>query len=81
MPIPGLRGLGLSTVLQRAVTDFVAEDMATYAAALAYQVLFSLFPFLLFFVTLLGFLEIPSFFAWRRQHAAPVLPMRQPWGR
>ncbi len=44
MPIPGLRGLGRGTVLQRGVTDFVAEDMATYAAALAYQVLFSLFP-------------------------------------
>ena len=80
MPIPGLRGLGRGTVLQRGVTDFVAEDMATYAAALAYQVLFSLFP-LIFFVTLLGFLEIPSFFEWRRQHAATVLPMRQPWGR
>jgi uncharacterized BrkB/YihY/UPF0761 family membrane protein len=50
MDIPGLRGLGLGTMLQRAITDFSADDMATYAAALAYQVLCSLFPFLLFFL-------------------------------
>ena len=48
MHIPGLRGLGPGSVLKRSVTDFIADDMATYAAALAYQVLFSLFPFILF---------------------------------
>src|SRR5919199_6619743 len=74
MHIPGLRGVGPGTVLKHAVTDFIADDMATYAAALAYQVLFSLFPFILFFVTLLGFLEIPSFFDWLRQQAATLLP-------
>lgn len=48
--------------------------MATYAAALAYQVLFSLFPFLIFLVALLGFLQVPEFFDWLRQQAAALLP-------
>jgi membrane protein len=54
--------------------DFIADDMTTYAAALAYQVLFSLFPFLLFLVSLLGFLNIPQFFTWLQQQAQTVLP-------
>jgi membrane protein len=74
MQLPGLRGLGLGGVLKRSVTDFLADDMATYAAALAYQVLFSLFPFIIFLVSLLGFLNIPDFFDWLRDQAAAVLP-------
>jgi len=48
--------------------------MSTYAAALAYHVLFSLFPFIIFLVALLGFLDIPEFFDWLRQQAEIVLP-------
>ena len=48
--------------------------MPTYAAALAYRVLFSLFPFLIFLTTLLGFLGLPEFFSWIREQAAYVLP-------
>src|SRR5687767_9835601 len=48
--------------------------MPTYAAALAYRVLFSLFPFLIFLTTLLGFLGIPAVFEWLREQAAYVLP-------
>ena len=61
-------------VLRRSLKSFVAHDMATYAAALAYQVLFSLFPFLIFLVALLGFLQVPEFFDWLRQQAAVLLP-------
>jgi membrane protein len=74
MHIPGLRGLGLGTLVKQSVTDFIADDMPTYAAALAYQVLFSLFPFLLFLLSLLGFLNIPQFFTWLQQQAQTVLP-------
>lgn len=48
--------------------------MSTYAAALAYRVLFSLFPFLVFLTTLLGFLGLPEFFDWMRAQAAYLLP-------
>jgi membrane protein len=43
-----LRGLGFGTLMKRTVKAFLDDDMLTYASALAYQVLFSLFPFLLF---------------------------------
>ena len=74
MHIPGLRGLGPGTVVKQAIMDFLADDMPTYAAALAYQVLFSLFPFLLFLLALLGFLNIPQFFTWLQQQAQTLLP-------
>jgi membrane protein len=74
MHIPGLRGLGPGTVVKQAIMDFLADDMPTYAPALAYQVLFSLFPFLLFLLALLGFLNIPQFFTWLQQQAQTVLP-------
>ncbi len=48
--------------------------MPTYAAALAYRVLFSLFPFLIFLTALLGFFRMPQLFDWLREQAAYVLP-------
>lgn len=68
------RGLELTGALRRALARFAQHDMATYAAALAYHVLFSLFPFLIFLIALLGFLSVPEFFEWLRQQAAAVLP-------
>ncbi|SDH90851.1 YihY/virulence factor BrkB family protein [Pseudomonas panipatensis] len=73
MDLRGLR-LGPWTLLKLTVTKFLEDQMPTYAAALAYQGLFSLFPFLLFLIALLGFLHLPEFFAWLREQAAYVLP-------
>ena len=74
MQIPGFRGLGIARVVKEAVTDFFKHDMTTYASALAYQVFFSLFPFIIFLVALLGFLRLSSFFDWLRQHSQMMLP-------
>jgi membrane protein len=74
MQIPGLRGLGPWQLIKRTVKDFSADDMTTYASALAYQALFSIFPFIIFLIALLGFLNIPQFFDWLRQQAQTVLP-------
>lgn len=74
MRIPGLRGISPLTIVKDSVKDFLADDMTTYASALSYQVLFSLFPFILFLIALLGFLNMSSFFDWLRQHAAMMLP-------
>ncbi len=74
MNIPGLRGLGPWTVLKRSVKDFFDDKMMTYAAALAYQVLFAIFPFVIFLVALLGFLNLSDFFDWLLQQAQVVLP-------
>lgn len=50
MIFPDMRGLPLHRVIMRTVTEFVDDEMSTYASALAYQMLFSLFPFILFLI-------------------------------
>jgi len=74
MAILDTRGIGAFTLLKRTFKEFSDDDMSTYASALAYRALFSLFPFLLFLMALLGFLQLPEFFAWLREQAALVLP-------
>lgn len=74
MRIPGLRGMSLFRLIKESVKDFFDDDMTTYASALAYQVFFSLFPFILFLIALLGFLKLSSFFEWLRQHSQMLLP-------
>ena len=71
-----MRGLGLGPwkLISLTVKEFLDDEMPTYAAALAYQGLFSLFPFLLFLIALLGFLHLPEFFDYLRQQADYVLP-------
>ncbi len=74
MSLPGLQGESLSAVLKRAFKGFTAHDMATYAAALAYQALFSMFPFLLFLIALLGFINREDFFTWMLDQAQAAFP-------
>jgi membrane protein len=74
MRIPGLRGLGPMKLFKDSVRDFFADDMTTYASALSYQIFFSLFPFIIFLIALLGFLQLPSFFDWLRARAQMMFP-------
>ncbi len=74
MRIAGFRGLSFGTVMRHAVKDFVEDDLMTYAAALAFHVLFAIFPFLVFLVALLGLLQLSDFFEWLLQQAQYVLP-------
>lgn len=78
MPIPvsGKRKISPFKVAKDAISDFVDDDMTTYASALAYQVLFSIFPFVIFLIALLGFLRLSSFFIWLREHAQLVFPQQ-----
>ncbi|MBD1552744.1 YihY/virulence factor BrkB family protein [Pseudomonas typographi] len=69
-----MRHLPLKTLMVRTVKEFVDDEMSTYASALAYQMLFSLFPFILFLISLVGFLHLPDFFGWLRTQASLVLP-------
>ena len=61
-------------VTKKAVQGFGKHEMTTYAAALSYQVFFSLFPFLIFLISLLGFLGIPEFFSWLQQQVTNLVP-------
>ena len=69
-----LRKLSPFKVMVRTVSEFLDDEMSTYASALAYQMLFSLFPFLLFLIALIGFLHLPDFFSWLRLQSELVLP-------
>lgn len=72
--MPGERRASAMNVLKNAVNDFFADDMTTYASALAYQVFFSIFPFIIFLIALLAFLQLEGFFEWLRQHSQMMLP-------
>jgi membrane protein len=74
MIFPDMKGVPLHRVMVRTVTEFVDDEMSTYASALAYQMLFSLFPFILFLIALIGFLHLPDFFSWLRLQSELVLP-------
>lgn len=69
-----LRGFGLVELLKCTVKGFIEDEMPIYASALAFQMLFSLFPFLLFLIALIGFLDLQKFFDWLQQQAALFLP-------
>jgi membrane protein len=74
MGVPGFRGLRFRDVGKRAVADFIEDDMMTYASAMSYHVFFALFPFIIFLLALLSFLNIPEFFDWILQRADTMLP-------
>src|SRR5215212_3339717 len=64
--------------LIKAAQKFGEDDMRYYAAALTYQVFFSLFPFLIFFVALLGALDLLGYFDRLLDQAQVVLPEQAP---
>ncbi|VVN32443.1 hypothetical protein PS645_04900 [Pseudomonas fluorescens] len=74
MIFPDMKGMPITRVMVRTVKEFVNDEMSTYASALAYQMLFSLFPFILFLIALIGFLHLPDFFSWLRLQSELVLP-------
>lgn len=67
-----IRSLGGVSV--RSVKEFIADDMTTYAAALAYQIFFALFPFIIFLVALLGLFQVPQLLDFLLNQAQNVLP-------
>jgi membrane protein len=62
--------------LVRSIKKFNEDDMAVYAAALSYQLLFSIFPFMIFFLALLSLLNITEIFDWLLNQAQIILPER-----
>lgn len=74
MRIPGFEGLTPLDVAKHAVKDFFADDMMTYAAALAFHVMLALFPFVIFLLTLLGALGLSEFFDWLLEQGRAGLP-------
>lgn len=74
MPQPRSGRPGPVAVLRQSLGDFSRDAMSVYASALAYRLLFALFPFAVFLVALLAFLDLPQLFTWLREQAATVVP-------
>ena len=74
MPVPGFGGESPVDLTKRSFKTFIKDDMGTYAAALSYQALFAIFPFLLFLISFLGFLHMPQFFDWLLEQAQAAFP-------
>ncbi|MGF1471578.1 MAG: YihY/virulence factor BrkB family protein [Rubrobacteraceae bacterium] len=62
------------TAMKRAGKEFSEDDLMTYSAAVAYQVFFSLFPFIIFLIALLGFLQLQSVFDFLLKQSKAVMP-------
>jgi membrane protein len=67
-------GRGWFQTLKSAVKEFSADDMMTYASAVSYQVFFSLFPFIIFLLALLGFLDLQPVFDFLLDQARALIP-------
>ncbi|GIZ53698.1 YihY/virulence factor BrkB family protein [Noviherbaspirillum aridicola] len=76
MNIPGFHGMRAGSVLWSAARNFLNNDMLTYAAALAYQLLFSLFPLFIFLIALVGAFHLPDFMPWLLEQASLFLPQQ-----
>lgn len=74
MPFIDLRGVSWWTIARRTAKDFIDDELPTYASALAFQLFFSLFPFLLFLIALIAVLDAQPVFDWLHQQAELVLP-------
>jgi membrane protein len=74
MRIPGFAEHTPWEVIRHAVLAFRDDDMATYAAALAFHLLLALFPFVIFLLTLLGAAGLAAFFDQLLGQARSTLP-------
>ena len=72
--LPAVKPFG--QVIKGAVRRFNAHDMSTYAYALAFQAFFSVFPFLIFLIALLGFIGVPQFFNWLKEQVTLLVPQQ-----
>ena len=69
-----LRGLGLRRLAAETFRGFYEDDILTYAAAVAYQALYALFPFIIVLLALFSFLDQPELFQWLLDHSRRFLP-------
>lgn len=71
---PDLRDVRLFDFGKRVIQGYIRDDMPLYAAALSFHGLLAIFPFLIFLLGLLSFLQIPGFFDWVIEQANVALP-------
>src|SRR5829696_3011899 len=76
MRVLGLGGLNVGELGKRSIRSFLEHRMLTHAAALAYQGLFALFPFIIFLGVLLVVLQVDDFFEGLSEQARSQPPQQ-----
>jgi len=76
MRVLGLGGLKVGELGKRSIRSFLEHSMLTHAAALAYQGLFALFPFIIFLGVLLVVLQVDDFFEGLSEQARSQPPQQ-----
>jgi len=74
VPLTGLRGISLSTVVRQLVRRTIDHTVPDRAAQLAYYFLFALFPMLAFMVTLAAYLPVENAVSRLIERASYVMP-------
>jgi membrane protein len=78
MRVLGLGGLRAGELGKRSIRSFLEHKMLTFAAALAYQGLFALFPFIIFLGVLLVVLQVDELFEGLSEQARWLPPQQVP---
>jgi membrane protein len=73
-----LGGLKVGELGKRSIRSFFEHRMLTHAAALAYQGLFALFPFIIFLGVLVVVLQVDNLFERLREQASSQPPLQVP---
>src|SRR5829696_3876904 len=76
MRVLGLGGLNVGELGKRSIRSFLEHRMLTHAAALAYQGLFALFPFIIFLGVLLVVLQVDDLFEGLSEQARSQPPQQ-----
>lgn len=66
--------VNISELLKETFKNFFDSDLDTYAAALAFQMLFALIPFIILFIAILGLLDLRDVYQTLYEHAGIVIP-------
>jgi membrane protein len=78
MRVLELGGLEVGELGKRSIRSFLEHRMVTHAAALAYQGLFALFPFIIFLGVLVVVLQVDELFEGLREQARSQPPLQLP---
>jgi membrane protein len=74
MRLKSLKQIGNTDLYKETFSSFFRSDMDTYAAAVAFQMLFAVVPFMIVLIAILGFFDLQGLYQILQEHADTVVP-------